>query len=1346
MLGKVRDRYQLTADPNLTLADVPTIRDVVDYILRRFDEAPPAPADTPNEPLLPTFDVTRRRSQKPNVATSKKTASRTPVSRTPVSPASGPSVPAPADAGPTPTPAGVPSTPAPARGVSTSDEPIDTIVSAVVSRELAGPDTEAKPEPPKARDESEPVVVLRLRGTSREIGRQHGTALKNEIHALLEQYEKLAATHGLGLEQAAQLAGQLEPLFSSETRDEIRGIAEGAELPYEYVLAYNLDAALFPSYVPGCTQGWVSDDTSGPIQFVNEDSPLLVRLGRAQPRVVQIRDREGLERPRRTVLFSLAGQVCGPNAVADNGLTVTGCALLDGEPPSALPERAPHPEIVKQIIETANDIEGALEIARRASGAGRWSLLVSSVDEGRNVYLEADNGTLLLEREVDGRFVSTNHALSGPAEGREAPTHSVYRHRRATELVEADRFDVNRAKALLRDRFDLGRDRTTQHPTMNTVRRVDNVMSLVVEPSERRLHVTERVLPAGSADELEFRTISYAGDPEPTQARFRTIPPVFEAPETFDGLTGVEEIMDRHVIRLDVEAAPPVQSAFTPERALLFGSGERLEAIAATLESRGAAVEKTNDLQAAEEIIAARKPDAIGIILNTERGAPSAWTLEPKAWSERRRRFADEPFQLLRSFASARPTGTVFGVTTLGGGLGFENLPQGSSSFGALQGLLKAIKREIPTLTVQLLDTAVSAVPGRVTSALFAELDAGSPRLEVGLLRGVRVRPRLVPRVMAADAGPDALPKTWLITGGARGITATIAERLATLYRPRLHLLGRTALPDNHTLAEWRSLDPDGIKALHHEWLTEMKSEKGFSPVSWQRRCDVFARVIEIDRNLRKLEELGARVHYHAVDLANPAAVKEIVDFVRRDGAIDGVIHGAGVEVAKPFSKKTEDIYDRTVSSKVDGLVHVLSALAEAPPKQLVAFSSVSGRFGGHGQTDYSLANELMARITTAFGNAHSDTSTCVIDWPAWSEVGMAARSSARKFLEEAGQAFMHPAEGGNHFLRELWAGLPEAELTICGDLELIDGDRQMPDRASREPRIAMERDASLRPMLGSLISHDERRTVFERHLDPAEPFLDQHRIGQIPILPGVIGLEALSELAALVEPGATVEQVRIVHPLKVRPDRPVSVRIIREGDRVAVTHMARTEAGVVLDTERVQLEGRLVRRASKLEPALGLEEPSELVPYPYPDSLDPTPGSRLIFHGPVFRCLEGVKTIDERHAVARLIVPPVESLVPGSAAGNWCIPAALLDGCLQAAGLVGRMLHGITALPVGFGRIDLLPRILHATGETVRLEITMERIDASRLSSDLLVVGADGPLFSVKGYEAQGVPGSAIP
>ena len=59
----------------------------------------------------------------------------------------------------------------------------------------------------------------------------------------------------------------------------------------------------------------------------------------------------------------------------------------------------------------------------------------------------------------------------------------------------------------------------------------------------------------------------------------------------------------------------------------------------------------------------------------------------------------------------------------------------------------------------------------------MAELDAFE-RLEVGLLRGKRMRLTMAERRPGREAAP--LPDAWIVTGGARGITAEVLRLLAT--------------------------------------------------------------------------------------------------------------------------------------------------------------------------------------------------------------------------------------------------------------------------------------------------------------------------------------------------------------------------------------------------------------------------------------------------------------------------------------------------------------------------------------------------------------------------------------
>ena len=59
-----------------------------------------------------------------------------------------------------------------------------------------------------------------------------------------------------------------------------------------------------------------------------------------------------------------------------------------------------------------------------------------------------------------------------------------------------------------------------------------------------------------------------------------------------------------------------------------------------------------------------------------------------------------------------------------------------------------------------------------------------------------------------------------------------------------------------------------------------------------------------------------------------------------------------------------------------------------------VVFSSVAGRFGNAGQTDYSAANNLLCAMSSALRRARPETRAIAIDWTAWGGIGMATRGS----------------------------------------------------------------------------------------------------------------------------------------------------------------------------------------------------------------------------------------------------------------------------------------------------------------------------------------------------------------
>src|SRR5205814_504140 len=100
-----------------------------------------------------------------------------------------------------------------------------------------------------------------------------------------------------------------------------------------------------------------------------------------------------------------------------------------------------------------------------------------------------------------------------------------------------------------------------------------------------------------------------------------------------------------------------------------------------------------------------------------------------------------------------------------------------------------------------------------------------------------------------------------------------------------------------------------------------------------------------------------------------------------------------------------------------------------------VAFSSIAGRFGNSGQTDYSAANDVLCKVTSSLRRTRPETRGIVIDWTAWGGIGMATRGSIPKIMEAAGIDMLPPECGVPTVRRELTASAFRGELVVAGRL-----------------------------------------------------------------------------------------------------------------------------------------------------------------------------------------------------------------------------------------------------------------------------------------------------------------------
>ena len=190
----------------------------------------------------------------------------------------------------------------------------------------------------------------------------------------------------------------------------------------------------------------------------------------------------------------------------------------------------------------------------------------------------------------------------------------------------------------------------------------------------------------------------------------------------------------------------------------------------------------------------------------------------------------------------------------------------------------------------------------------------------------------------------------------------------------------------------------------------------------------------------------------------------------------------------------------------------------------VIGFGSTSGRFGGHGQADYAMANDLLAKIV---GRVRADRNipAAVFHWHAWDEVGMASRPESRFVLEQFGLKFMPLAEGVQHFLDEIASGLLVSEVIVT--------EPAFCEAAGVTKANVKEKGTGGIEAIGSLVKNvnptGEGASV-RVDFDPTQDmFLVEHTQYGRPLLPAVMAAELIAQSALAAGATRAVREIRDV-------------------------------------------------------------------------------------------------------------------------------------------------------------------------------------------------------------------------
>ena len=453
----------------------------------------------------------------------------------------------------------------------------------------------------------------------------------------------------------------------------------------------------------------------------------------------------------------------------------------------------------------------------------------------------------------------------------------------------------------------------------------------------------------------------------------------------------------------------------------------------------------------------ARKEGGLaGLVHALPLGDSDAAGLDARVWEARMGVELRGLFLLARALAGELERGSargacVLAATRMGGA--FASLGEVSEGIfpgqGGISGLVKTLAREWKGVRARTVDFDGMEAPEVLAERLTDELLTRDERAEVGYWKGRRIGLRAGIRELSGGSKRGLFVREGepiLITGGARGITAAVAADLARRWRPTLLLVGRSPLPQ-----EQEGRETAGVREgaeLKARLLEEMgRGGRSVGPAELEGTYRKLTREREIRANLAVMRGAGALVEYAQVDVCDEGAMRIAIEGWRgRYGPLAGVIHGAGVIQDKLLKDKTPEMFDRVMRTKLGGAL-TLSRLVEPEALRFAAFfSSVAGRFGNDGQSDYAAANDAMNKLAVWL-DKRWPARVVSINWGPWSGVGMVAELG--RYLGRRGLGMIPNAVGASRLAEELMYGVKgEVEVIVAGDLGDLAGPGEAEDQS----------------------------------------------------------------------------------------------------------------------------------------------------------------------------------------------------------------------------------------------------------------------------------------------------------
>lgn len=543
----------------------------------------------------------------------------------------------------------------------------------------------------------------------------------------------------------------------------------------------------------------------------------------------------------------------------------------------------------------------------------------------------------------------------------------------------------------------------------------------------------------------------------------------------------------------------------------------------------------------------------------------------------------------------------------------------------------------------------------------------------------------------------------FVVSGGARGVTAQCVIKLVQAYQCKAILLGRSAIATQEPTWAEGCLDENELKKRIMDDF-RAKGEKP-TPMAIQKVLKTLLAQREVLATLRAIEQAGGQAEYINVDVTDISALQaKLTTAAKRLGKITGIIHGAGNLADKLIENKTEQDFDMVYTTKVKGLENLLRCIPLDQLEYLVLFSSVAGFYGNAGQSDYAIANEILNKSAHLIKHFYPKCHVVSINWGPW-DSGMVTPVLKKIFAQR--QIELIPLEVGAEMMVE--------ELSSChqADAQVIIG--------SPIPPMAAKSESTLRNY------RIQRKLTLE-----ANPFLQDHVIGQHPVLPVTCAASWLINTCEQLYPSYTFRRLENFKVLKgivfdgTQPDEYV----------IDVKEIAKAETGEIIfdvlawsaiDRERVDLHYRGQVKISSRPHYSGQVMMMQTPPEPIHSDFNPPSGQVIsgldlyqngtLFHGPSFQAIEQVLDISNQKITLQCLAPRINIQKQGQFSVKTFNPY-VTDALFQSILVWTRQFYQAGSLPLEFQEIEQFMPIL--TGQEYYLSVDIKSHSDTNVVADV--------------------------